>query len=478
LTEGHAFWLDLLAIQVGKQHGAAKLHTLVSQIGSGSGLLPEKTLNSIWNTLPDRAKVILNAMAETVKPVTELELGDYLSDQLTFNKVMRTLNNLRTLNLVVVKRRPNEPDVLELHPLVRVFIRNNFPEKERRTFIGAIIKSYQKWMNNHKGDLRERPSLLVLQYWTQTAELDVRAGQFEDAFLALAEVGQAFFFSPYRREFTRATRMLLDAVNWIENHAIYKTFEGVFKTHVCILADLGEHLEVDRLLDRYEVTVANKDARYINYCDMRCYVNWVRGNFDSAITWGKTGQELKTSTGVATKFDVSHNLALALRDAGHPESVLPIFLRGRMLAQVTDPDELEEERGGHYYGNIGRCLHFMGQIEDALICYQKSALLLEKDRAEHVVNEGFVRAWIAELLLSRKQLRLGYAFYRAAYRKWKQTAPPRAAQVEKISLQLKQRLGNSPSIDDSEAERICVDWIVGKYLDSDIIVQLNEPSIK
>ncbi len=66
VTGGHAFWLDLLAIQAGKQHGGATLRTLLSHIDSASGLLPEKTLNSIWSTLADREKIVLRAMAETV----------------------------------------------------------------------------------------------------------------------------------------------------------------------------------------------------------------------------------------------------------------------------------------------------------------------------------------------------------------------------------------------------------------------------
>src|SRR5208337_1067067 len=178
-----------------------------------------------------------------------------------------------------VKRQQDEPDVLELHPLVRVFIRHHFPEQERVTFIDGIIKAYQRFMNNHKADLRERPSLLVLQYWTQSAELDIAAGQFVAAFSTLAEVAYAFHSSAYGREFTRAARMLFDRVNWVETHAKFQDFENVFRTHLKILADLGEDTEVDRLLEQYELTVVNKDARYINYCDLKCYVNWVRNEF-------------------------------------------------------------------------------------------------------------------------------------------------------------------------------------------------------
>jgi len=60
-------------------------------------------------------------MAETVKPETEAQIGDYLARELNYNKVVKALNVLRAVNLIVVKRRADAPDLLELHPLVRQF---------------------------------------------------------------------------------------------------------------------------------------------------------------------------------------------------------------------------------------------------------------------------------------------------------------------------------------------------------------------
>jgi hypothetical protein len=94
LTEGHAFWLDLLAIQVAKPSSDVDLATLVDQIRSGRGPLPDKTLNSIWDTLKEREQFVLRAMAETVKPVSEVEISEYLRDELSFNKVLKALNGV------------------------------------------------------------------------------------------------------------------------------------------------------------------------------------------------------------------------------------------------------------------------------------------------------------------------------------------------------------------------------------------------
>ena len=465
LTEGHAFWLDLLAIQSAKRAPDNRLSDLLEEIRAGGGTLPDKTLLSIWTTLHAREQLVLRTMAETVKPETEAELEEYLRHEMNYSKLIRALRALRALNLVVVKRPPNAPDVLELHPLVRQFIRTNFPRQERLSVIDAIIKVYKRFIGNHKGQLGEGPALSVLQYWTQNAELDVTAGRINDAFSAMAEVGNAFLSSAYPREFCRCASILFGAVNWREKHSHIKHFEFVMWVYVRLLSYLGEDQSVDALLEEYGNTVQDKDVRYINYCEMRSHAQWVRGEFTSAVEWGKRGHSLQKS-GVDTHYDIAHTLALAERDAGEPESALPIFLQGRALSEVTDLEELEEERGGSYYGNIGRCLHLMGQIEPALVCYQKSALIIEKDPGhEHVLNQGYIRLWVGELLVAREAESLAHTFFRAAFLKWQDAYPLRAAAVKQFAEQIKLRLTAPPNRDEN-VERTCLDWILGRRVDA------------
>lgn len=470
LTEGHAFWLDLLAIQVARANSGTSLAALTSQIGSGRGLLPEKTLKSIWATLKPREQLVLRALAETVKPATEVELGEYLRHEISYNKVMKAVSALKALNLVVVKRLPTAPDVMELHPLVREFVRQNFSPIERRFFIVAIIKVYERFMGSHKQELLKRPPLSLLQYWTQNAELDLEAGRFSEAFATLAEAGAAFLASAYPREFCRVARLLLSRVDWVKHHVKFSAFESVFWSYVRHLCYLGEYEEGDRLLDQYAATFAGKDSRYINYCEMRCFANWVRGSFATALEWGWEGKKLKES--VDTTYQIDLSLALALRDAGHPEVALPIFLQGRQLKDVLNPDVLHDyttegyQLAGAYYGNIGRCLYFMGQIDSALVCYQKSALLIEqKTNLEHVLNQGFIRYWIGEILVAREELRLAGAFLRAAYLKWREVCPPRASQVDAFFKQTRSRIDGPPYPEDMDVEKICLDWILGRRVE-------------
>jgi tetratricopeptide (TPR) repeat protein len=463
-TEGHAFWLDLLATQVAKRDISVNLRRLVRDIRSGSGRLPENTFNSIWATLNERERTVLRAMAETVRPETTDDLARYFSSTMHYRKLMRTISGLRTLNLVVVKRSPNAPDVLELHPMVRHFIRTKFTRAERVGYIDPIIKAYRFLIGNHRPELLQRPSLSVLHFWTGSAELATEAGRYSEAFKTLEEVADPFESSAYPREFCRVARFLLASVDCVSDHAKFSGFEGVFDSYVTFLNDLGEFAEVDELLELYEKTVPQKDARYINYCDMRCFAAWSRGEFSRAVEWGKSGRDLKAS-GVDTEYDVTQHLALAERDAGHPESALTFFLFGRPLSQATDTEEPDEELGGEYYGNIGRCLQFMGQIDGALTCFQKSALLLEKSR--HIVNQGFARQWIGEVLAGRQLFNLAKVFYRAAYLKCQHTSPPRAQHMLDLSRELEVRAPRRLEAGDAELEMACRDWIFGRALDAE-----------
>lgn len=465
-TNGHAFWLDLLSLQVAKQP-SLRLRDLLENLRTVGGFLPEETLTSIWGTLTDRAKLVLRLMAEAVRPETDSEIADHLRSEMNYKNALKAINTLKSLNLVVVKRRPAADDFLELHPLVRQFIRKRFSQPERSTFIVEIIKAYRRFISTHRYQLGEDPTLTTLQYWSNTAELDVAAGRIADAILTLVDAGDAFVSSGYTREFCRASRLVLGSFPWISDHGKYKGFDPFFRTFVNSLCDLGEWGEVNALLDKFNLSVLERDARYILYCDLKCHAKWSQGDFVEAIQWGKAGQSLKQSSDVDTSFDASHNLALAERDAGHPELALPYFLDGRALEEILDPEELDEDRGGPHYGNIGRCLHLMGQVDSALICYQKSALLIEKNfQHQRILNQGYVRRWVGELLLARGETRLADVFLRAAKLKWEQVSPPKATQVSQLLLQLGTRLQDTSNSSDADTERACLDWISGRLSDA------------
>jgi len=464
LTSGHAFWLDLLAAQVVRANQPTSLAQLLTQLAVGDGVAPDSTLSAVWATLNERDRTVLQSMAETVKPETELQIADYVRGHLNFSKTATAIRALKALNLIVVKPRHDEDDLLELHPIVRHFVRKTCVYAERLSFIDAIRDVYRKWIVQFRPSLKRRPTLSMLQHWTQNAELDLQAGNIVEALKTLSEVAGAFSESAYPREFCRAAQLVFAKINWADDYSEVVALDSLVEHYTDTLSYLGEYDAAACVLDGYSARVPNKDAKFIRYCGIRCHVLWVAGKFSEAVKWGREGNELKEASGVDTSFDIAHSLALAERDAGRPEAALPIFLGGRTVADVIDPSELDEKRGGPHYGNTGRCLHLMGQIGPALVCYQKSALIIEKaPQGANIRNQGFIRTWIGELLAARGEFRIAAIFLRAARAKWEQVGPPRVPMILILEKELEVRL-DGWRFEEAEVESICLDWIYGRSL--------------
>jgi tetratricopeptide (TPR) repeat protein len=159
-------------------------------------------------------------------------------------------------------------------------------------------------------------------------------------------------------------------------------------------------------------------------------MHWVNGDFLTAIKWGAEGVKLKEESGVDTEHDSAYNLALSRRDAGMIDPALKFFLRGEKLTEIIAEETMDESFGGTSYGNVGRCLHLMGQMEPALICYRKSAELLENSITSLFSNRTYFRQWIGEVLVSQSQLNIGLLFLEAAKTMWQNLSPPKAMKVE------------------------------------------------
>jgi hypothetical protein len=101
----------------------------------------------------------------------------------------------------------------------------------------------------------------------------------------------------------------------------------------------------------------------------------------------------------------------------------------------------------------------MGQIDPALICYRKSALLLQKDRKPHVENQGFVRKWIGELLLAKGDVCSAKTFFQAARSKWRFVSPQRALDVDEQLKAIENETQNCPALNNSNSERYFLAWI-------------------
>lgn len=460
MTAGHAFWLDLLAVQVARVPGVT-LRNLIEDVRRGRGGAPD-VLSSIWKTLAERERVVLRVMAEAKRPETEEMIEKFISAELNYKNFKRAMKALIALNLIVVKPEKNAADLYDLHPLVRQFVKKEFERPERVGFIKTVINQYVIIIRGIESMLGVYLPLPLLERWSQKAELEIEAGLHADAFETLDSAIDALVGGGHSEEYVRVARKLLEAIDWTVAPSTIKNFDNVLSALVMCLDQLEENTDADEIISRYEQTMTSKTARYIKYCDVRAYSFWQRREFTEAIEWAERGQDLKKRSDVDTIYDCSHTLALARRDGGDPEKALEYFIKSYELKDLIDPKSNVADAEPTTLGNVGRCLQLLGRLEEALVCYRKSAKILENDDSRHrLSNQTYARQWIADALYALNSTKMSYCFYEAAEEIAGSFAPGRQ---RTISQEKEARIpkGTLPTISRAEAKRLVEAWVNGR----------------
>lgn len=454
-TNGHAFWLDLLAVQVTKVPGTT-LRKLLNDLRRGRENVPD-VLSSIWDKLALREQTLLRFMAEAVRPENADTIEHFVASKLNYKNFSRSLRSLVSLNLIVVKPEADVPDLYDLHPLVRQFVRTRFERTERADYIAVVIGQYKVIIGAIGSLLGINLPFAMLERWSQKAELEVSAGRYEDAFETLSEIKDALIGGGHVQEYVRVGRILFESIDWETAATKYKQFDAVVETVIFALDGLGEYDAADSLLERYEATIPQKTARYIGFCDTKAYSYWARGEFEEAIEWATRGDSLKAETNVDTSFDCKHTLALAERDAGDPAKALEYFKKDWTVDQIVDEAEGVPSEGS-MYGNVGRCLQLLGKNEQALRCYRSSIKILESDTSSHSKsNQAYARQWIGEILASTGETEKAEAFFLDAISVLGSWAPLRARPIIRLLEEL--RGGKHSHLSEVKAEQIVKRWM-------------------
>ena len=425
-TKGHPLWVNLIAMQAVRHSDG--LRGALDLVGRGGATLPDTT-KTIWGTLNEQQHNVLRTMAELDRPEPESRLLSLLPGA-NANRVNRALQTLRSFHLIETRTQPNGESLLGLHPIIREFVRTSFPKKDREKYVGAFLGFLDRMISRFKPMLSQAPSYEILEHWTRKADLNITFGRFEEATSTIAEIALPLVNRGYSEEMVRLTIRLLGKLDWAEACTSYKDFDAVFERCLIQMIQIGHNASED-FLTQYEAAISGTSSQFILLCDLRCYADWHAGKYDSAIRWGERGDRLKEGTSVDSGFSTKHNLALSRRDAGRVPEAIESFLAGESLEAVVIPGERIEGKDESFYGNIGRCLFLDGRLPEALVCYVKSAQLLEESRThdEHN-NKGYIRFWIAELLEQQEEFEVAAASYRAAECIWNKCSPPRADQAK------------------------------------------------
>lgn len=459
LTKGHPLWINLIAAQASR--GIDTVNAFVKSIEDKtnfneeafSSILSEKILNEVWYSLNEKQKNLLRGVAESVKPETISSLKKIMESELNnnqFDKAFRVLNNL---NLIELKSSNFNEDLVELHPLVKEFIVSKFPANERSKFITLLVQYYDKFIYILKPRLNENLSFSDFQNWISKIELHINNADYLTALTVLEEVSSPILSAGYAEEFLRVSQKLFGFISWktaIDNE--YPYFHSLFFKMTTTLTQFGLFTESESLLQDYSEAIPGKSNHYLLYCSEKCYCFWFQEKYKEAIEVGEYGVHLLDESGVSDISSLRHNLALAYRDSRSTENVqnsLKHFLRGEQLENVLN--NVNEDLGGHFYGNIGRCLEFLGDKDNALTCYYISLSILAKENNSYsILNIGYAASWIFNILKSSKEKINSLYFFNLAIDRWEKTAPPKAEKLKNdldfvsIDSQLRLQIENIP----------------------------------
>lgn len=435
LTKGHPLWLNLIAAQA--RRGLQIAEDFISGISNSStfqeeslsSILSNKILSAIWNSLNDKQKTLLMAFAEIVRAETHENLSKILGSELNFNQFNKSFKALQQLNLIVSKSTLDEPDTYELHPLVKEYVIQNFNRVERSKFISLFVNFYDGVILILKPKLNEKQPLSFFENWTVKIELAVNKDDYTTALLTLEEISEPICNAGYVEEYIRVANLVFINIDWkvaIVEELSY--FNSQFTKFVDTLTEFGKFDEVSAFLTKYEKNILVKGTNYIRLCKSKSHNFWFQGKFNEAIKIAEEGLLLEEQSTTKSGIELKYSLALALRDTKIKENIekaLEIFLNGKDLKNLINDTE-ETYIPGDIYGNIGRCLQFLGNIEDAITCYKKSL-----QKLKDLMNKGYGNLWVAECMISLNKIDKAFWFYMNCFKIWEKVSPIKASSVDK-----------------------------------------------
>lgn len=468
LTNGHALWLSIIWAQSKK--GETILEQFLTNIESGitineddSAILSEKVLGSIWGSLHDREQLLLRTLAESVKAETTEDFSEIIRDELNYKNFKKALKSLRNLNLIENKR---DTEYIELHPLVKEYIRKNYQTSDRSKYISYIINYYDKFIYILKEKISHKLSFDEFSNFTNKAELSINKNDFQSAINTLYDVHSAMSAAGYIEEFIRVSKLLFSSITWSKkNISKLSNFETLWDSVTRASVEFGEDTFADELIYKYESLIENKEEEYIRLCHVKAYTNWFREQYEVSVNICEEATYLLKRADQADKFNIIHQQALAYRDSEIHENIdkaFDIFIGNNSEEDILSTSNIEINGDGPLFGNIGKCYFLLEKFDDSLIAYYKAFYcIFDSDSHNRLLNLGYAALWISQSLEKKLQPEQAIYFYRFAINAWEASSPV-LVNRNKGMLKIQKSSTTYKSISSQEAwrvERFCLDWI-------------------
>lgn len=455
----HPLYVSMLAAQ--RLSSNRQLSSILQEVAAFESDVPAMIFRSTYKLLNEEQKKLLRLIAELERPELESALEEIAG--LRYNKLSKILRKLKDLNLIQERRDLNDKTLIDLHPLVRQFLRWEYPKKDRESFIGQIIVYFDKKLAVVAKLLgKQAIPTSVLELWIHKLEVLCNQADWEVAVSELLRINDELDRAGLVEDLIRLGVKIFNGINWLVAIEEIKDFRKLINNVCHELSHRGEHAQVRRWADHYMETVGARSADKVNVKELLAYDAWLRKSYAEAIELASEAVELAKRVDFTPPTAPSHTLALAHRESGNVEAALPILLEGLSL------DEALNESNGkspEFYGNLGRCFFISGNFELALKFYRYCGRgMRQKQRSFH--NTGWIRLWAAEVMQKAERLHDAYSFAWAAKHIWARGSKLLEGRADNLIAELRR----SGTFSDDE---VVPEWLAEKMFNAWLVSDEN-----
>lgn len=469
-TSGHPLWVSIILGQ--HRNGLSSINNLLDKIQdkrsidlsiSDSSIMSTTILKEVWSNLKEKEKTLLRALSIAVSAENKDDLAKIVSSKINYNQFNKSLKSLKFLNLIIEKE---EDGFIELHPLVREFIKSNYAASEQQTYVSLFVKYYDQFILIIKSKIGKVLDADEIEKIRNKIEILIDANDIQSAINDLTIHEASFQLSGFSEDHVRLCERIFKKIEWkTSSIEKIKKFNIFFFDAMTAMTEYGALESVDFYTNKYESIIKTVDEKKILLLSSRTYRRWISLEHDEAIRLGRAAVSLVEHLGETEKWQAKNRLSLALRDSKSKENIeeaLRHFFSGINFPDISLDTSNEDDSWSANFGNIGRCFSLLKNNAAAYYYITKSYIVLNSNTtAINKQNLGFAAEWLGDIIATTGSSNDSAYFYAHAKNIWKNTMPAKSNEMMRRIISTA-----TPSIiqtiNDCEAwqiEKFCNDWV-------------------
>ncbi|WP_251843194.1 SIR2 family protein [Enterobacter hormaechei] len=469
-TGGHPLWMGLILAQsrvdfkqIDKVLEKIERRDVSKDDSNFSTIVSATVLENLWDGLKEREKIVLRTLSICNIAESQEELAKIVAEKINHNQYTKAVRSLKSLNLLVEKEGEG---YLELHPLVREFIKGKYDTREQESYIALYVRYLDKiivLLKNNFGKILPQDDIELL---IKKIEILIAAGKTQESINELRLTSESLLISGYCEEYLRLASQVLDRCTWsnkgISSISGFHEFMDVFLTNC---SDFGRYDIFDKYIDKYSSIFTVADANLILIKSSQCHRYWVEGNISKAISFGKSASDLIDLLGKNDVWVGKHRYHLALRDSGNHDDIntaMQYFCEGKPLDELIN-EEIDTTFATHY-GNIGKCYLLLENYQMALklVCKSYEAFTLGSLSYQDLHNIGYAAKWLSEIYRTIEPTNvISLYFILYARNLWRNDMPIEANKIDAYISSLPSSAANESiiSLEAWQIQKHCNDFV-------------------